>query len=182
MKQSIYIPTPALLRPAFAPRFESCVVCEADLNDHELVFLVFKEVLKTEVIVEMAICMECLDVLEQVYSQQTRRAIDTLFVQSGWCERARERLQADVATWPRWLDHCALTGQPRAKCTSYEVIGICCGDLTQVSFFPYVVGTEGILRMEAMISQQSRANWNRFLGQHQGLSPELRHLLHVTNE
>jgi hypothetical protein len=177
--RAVFVPTPAILRPAFAPRFERCVVCDTDLVAHELGYLVFKEMRGDEVLVEMAICTECLDVLVQVYSPQTRRAIDGLFVASDWFDRARERLDADPATWPRWLDRCALTGQPREAFDHYEVIGICAGEFTQVSLFPYVIGTDGIRLMEARISRQSQANWDRFLGQHQGLPPELRQLLHV---
>jgi len=178
---AVYVPAHPLLRPAFAPRFERCVVCETDLGDLDLGLghLVFKELRGDEIIVELAICHGCIDVLEQVYSDQTRRAIDSLFVASRWCERARERLRAGPPAWSTALDHCALTGEPRAGGGTCQVIGVCAGDLMQVSFFPYVIGAAGIRRLEAVVSRQSQANWDRFLGQNQGLPPELRHLLHV---
>jgi hypothetical protein len=179
MARAQLVPMDDLLRPAFAHRFQQCTVCETDLVARMRLYLVFREVRQRETLVELAICVECLDVLEQVYSPSTRQAIDTLFLESGWSERAGERLSASTEDLHAWLETCALTGEPLQPDDHFEVIGLCKGGFMHMSFFPYVIGAAGIARLEEAISKQTQANWDRFLGQHQGLPPELRQLLHL---
>lgn len=177
--RAVTVPIPRILRPEFALNFQNCVVCDIDLVANNVSYLVFKAFHHEEVIVEMAICSSCLGILTNVYSQKTRQAMDQLILDSGWVQKAKDRLDSDEIGSTQWLDSCAMTGQPRSEWDFYEVLGICRQGWMEVSLFPYAVGSKGVQLMQTIMSPETRASWGRFLAQHEGLTPDLRRMIHL---
>jgi len=169
-------PMPEFLRPFDAAWFDACTVCDTDLPAAEDGYLVIKNFRGREVIYELGLCMACAEQLGASYSEESRAAIDGLFAEVGWIDQALTRQAAPPDDWATALTACALTGQSRDEFDEYQIVAACDGRDMMVNLFPYVIGTRGIEQITARLSQATQDTWDRFVGDHLGLPPELRSL------
>lgn len=170
------VPVPRCLKNLDGELFQRCTVCDVALQEPANDHLIVRNFLGPEPIYEMALCLDCAENLGESYSDESRQYIDGLFQASGWVKQAFARLDDLPDDWDRHLGACSVTGQPRHEFREYQIIGQCEGGIMEVGFFPYIIGTRGIDVMQAGLSQETLDTWDRFVGEHLGLPPELRSL------
>ena len=139
-------------------------------------YFVIKHVRGGETIYEMAICGDCLEKLSDGYSETSQRHIDRVFAENVNFRKRFDRLQATSGKWESWVERCLLTGAPRSESSECQAVALCRGSSMLVSGYPFVLCDSGVELLQAGMSTETIGHWDRFVGDHLGLPPELRGL------
>lgn len=76
--------------------FDRCVECDKSLNDDLLPYAIQKHFVAGEAVFEMAICIECARRLQESFSEESRKAIESFIREAP--ERQRRQQEAEDAT------------------------------------------------------------------------------------
>jgi hypothetical protein len=167
---------PPLFRPTFGGWFDRCIDCNDALRERGTMYFVIKHVRREETIYEMAICAGCLEKLSAGYSEASRRHIDRVFAERVNFRERFDRLQATSGRWESWVESCLFTGTPRGEARECQVVALCRGSTMLVSGYPFALCDAAIELLQAGISDETLGRWDRFVGDHLSLPPELRGL------
>lgn len=171
--------------------FTRCMVCDADLIEGDVRYLVERIFRGSEPIVEYAMCVACQEGMCSELSQESLQAIQEYYQQVDFdarVDRLRNHLAAttdpsdvaaafqdsavlDVDVSP-WLDSCLVTGKPRSECHGHQVIALCQGQRLELSVVPIMISNEAIEGLLKVISKKTRDRLDDFMGENFGMPPE----------
>jgi hypothetical protein len=146
--------------------FRHCVRCRMPLLELDCPWLVNKEFVRGECVLEYAICQTCRDAIAAGFSQESRRSVrDFLRSKIDWDGRLREFLLAGELT--RRFDSCIACRTARPECSAFGISALFDerGTLT-VGPLPLMICQPCIGRMTAGLSAASRGVWRRFIETH----------------
>ncbi len=176
------VPTPFYSSETERP-FERCLLCDRRVLDTGEIYLVEKAIRQLpnlgarDTILEYAMCLSCYEALSETYSEASRRNVEAFFSQHM---DMLERLQWLDAPGPldlgRWLDRCAITGDPVQGLTEYQLMGACIGEELLVMHLPCLISSTAMEAVEVCLSQKTRDEIGGFIDDHFGIPPELKSL------
>ena len=114
------IPLPKLFQPFLEDHpFERCIVCDCDLLQDNLHYLIEKAYKGTEVIFEYALCVSCAMAMRAELSQESLQRMQDQFENSQNLEARRTRLaKLPPQEIEPWVDTCVITGTSRKETDS----------------------------------------------------------------
>lgn len=170
------IPLPKLFQPFLEDHpFEHCLVCECDLLQDDLHYLIEKAYQGTEVIFEYALCVSCAMAMRAELSPESLQRMQDQFENSQNLEARRTRLaKLPTREIEPWIDTCVITGTSRHETDSYQLCAHCVGRELVLTDLPFMISAAAMNEMSALLSKKTRDSLDDFTDQYLGLPPELR--------
>ncbi len=172
------IEIPRLFFPFLESRpFETCLVCECDLLDNDVLYMIEKAYKGTEVIFEYAMCLSCCEQQRKELSMESFEAIVCYFKDKPlWLLRA-----ITARTWASnnldsWLNKCAVTGIERAMVENYQLYGLCQGRQLIVNMYPFLISESVMMELGEVLSKKTKDHLDDFVDEYLGMPPEFRDL------
>jgi hypothetical protein len=137
--------------------FDRCTECAALLRDDNSHYYIEKAIRGSEVLLEMALCSECLNNLIQSFSSETRERLHDFFhgrVKFG--ERGNRLLKEAGTSVSPWIASCVFCGTPRSEAGEHWVVGECVGDCMKFYWYPYIICEDCTLEKRELMSAKSR--------------------------
>ncbi|MEM7035593.1 MAG: hypothetical protein AAF570_01365 [Bacteroidota bacterium] len=158
--------------------FTQCIVCERNLLEPGVQYMVEKAVKKADVIIEYAMCMGCMQKKFEQLSLESRARIESYFAQHA---DPHKRIQGLLDRYHGfnlngWMGECMISGQARDEMEEYTVVGAFQGTDLLVGPTPYIIGLEARAEMSELLSPQTKDEMDNFIDENFGLPPELKDL------
>jgi hypothetical protein len=145
--------------------FRECIHCHCDLAESGRLYLVSKEIVRGECVLEYAICDECRDELSNELSEESRSRIMKLLEEEiDWQERFERT--AGASEIGAWIDSCIFCGAPRDDEKGYGLAGIFLAGHLLPGPLPQIVCSECAERLQQQLSKKTRDFWDRFSEEH----------------
>lgn len=189
MHREVHIPS--LFRPfeSEAP-FQSCNLCEVNLlhpAQHYAVEKVMRQMPGIEVpdiVLEYAICMNCMWEMRQNMSAESMERMDAFLSQTRHPPERGLPSDEDESWNPdTWTTHCMVTGKPLTECRDYQVVGLCHGDKLVLSndtlsgALPGILSAEVMEELQELLSPETKEELDGYFDRLTGWPPELRELM-----
>ena len=170
------IPLPKLFQPFLEDHpFQHCIVCQCNLLQDDVHYLIEKAYKGTEVIFEYALCVPCAMDMRAELSQESLLRMQDRFENSQNLEARRTRLaKLSPQEIAPWIDTCVITGISRQETDSYQLCAHCVGWELVLADLPFMISAAAINEMSALLSQKTRDSLDDFTDQYLGMPPELR--------
>lgn len=167
------IPIPRLFQSVYCEDlFAECSGCQCDLLTDHVPYAVAKHIVVAEPVFEMALCLTCVAAMQ---SLETRERISE-FVRN--LQLQKPPIETTNFTWEDGLRACLLCDKPREKCRRYQILGVCIQrELIVVpppTPSPYLMCEDCNEQLTALLSQETKDNWDRFMEQQHDDPPGIR--------
>lgn len=145
--------------------FSHCLCCKLPLVEIAEPWLVNKEFLRGECVMEYAICQPCRDRVTEQLSEESKEAVrGFLEKEIDWEARMREFMLAPEPT--QRFDACIACHAPREGMEGYGISALFdSGGSLVTGPLPLLICQPCIGRMTADLSEASREVWRRFLAE-----------------
>ena len=153
--------------------FTNCIDCDRYLLDGETTYFIEKAIRQynkegyqaKDVIFEYAMCIDCAEKLKGEMSQSSRQAMDNYLQQNSTPQLMNnEELQ------------CIIKGESVDNYEEYQVFSLCQGSHMLTSK-PMAIGADALEELSELISQETKDELDRLMGDFFGTPPELEELL-----
>ncbi len=145
--------------------FTHCLCCRVPLLETDAPWLVNKEIIHDECVLEYAICQPCRDQVTDQLSEESKKSVRKfLETEIDWEERIQEFMLVADAT--ERFCKCIVCATPRAELTGFGISALFDSDGSLVTGpLPLLICTACIAKMTANLSEDSREVWRRFLAE-----------------
>jgi hypothetical protein len=146
--------------------FSHCIHCKLPLLEIAEPWLVNKDLVREECVLEYAICQPCRDEMTELLSEESKAAVRNFLEQEiDWEERMKEFM---LSHDPRErLDACIACHTPREELEGYAISALFdAGGALVTGPLPLLICKPCVARMTANLSDQSREVWRNFLAEH----------------
>lgn len=146
--------------------FSHCLCCRMPLVELDQPWLVNKEFIHGECVLEYAVCQTCRDAVTAELSEESKESVRNFLEREiNWDERAREFALADNET--ERFASCIACRTPREEMAGFGLSALFDPDGTLATgALPLIVCQPCIGRMTAGLSGSSREVWRKFLADH----------------
>ncbi|MEM9410859.1 MAG: hypothetical protein AAGA30_07075 [Planctomycetota bacterium] len=155
--------------------FRNCLQCGADLLTSNRYYVIEKVFKRNEVIVELAMCLECReDQGEEGMSAQSASNMQS-FVEQRINVQERLRLMSQVNDSDKidpWLERCILSDQPSQIFSEFQIVALCRGPWIQRDFYPALISGRALEEMSDSLSPETRDWMDDFVGDNFGMPSE----------
>ena len=156
--------------------FTRCIQCEVDLPTSGRLYAIEKIYRGKEVIIELAMCLDCRDSSSECMSKESIAAIGNYFdskldVNGRLNRLSQTELQESSEIMP-WIDSCVISGQKIESLHEYQIFAICQGNELQREFFPMMISGSVIEEISEILSEQTKGWMDDFIGDNFGLPSE----------
>lgn len=154
--------------------FTHCHDCKQSLEACEDGFVVQKAYARGEVILELALCNDCNDKLQNSYSTESRDRIWNFYLDHADLPgRLRKFSAIPVGDEGPWIDHCMTCSTARASLDEYVVAAqVFEGDLVYGET-PMMICSGCMDKIVEMLSEESRESYDRWMDRVSPAAPEL---------
>jgi hypothetical protein len=146
--------------------FSHCIHCRFPLLELDVPWLINKEYLGGECILEYAICQPCRDVVSARFSEESKAAVrHFLEKEIDWEARVADFMMSHEPV--ERLNACVACRTPRNETEGFSISALCdAGGKLVIGPLPLLICRDCVSRMTASFSEASREVWNRFLAEH----------------
>lgn len=155
--------------------FRHCQICRQDLVQERLLYAIEKVYRGEEVILEHAICVGCMQAMQERYSEDSLAAIEQYQSQID-LETIREHYLAGNEL-DASLGRCAVKGHSRADLEHYHLYAFCEGDNLFLVQPPFMISGEAVEEMQELLSPETRDEMDRYTRDHLNTFPDLDKIL-----
>jgi hypothetical protein len=153
--------------------FTHCIDCNSYLLDNGQTYFIEKAIRQynnegysaKEVLFEYAMCLKCAERIKAEMSTESRFAMESYMMQNS-----------SIATLNNEDLHCMIKGESIEKYSEYQVFSMCQGN-TMLTQQPMALGADALEELSALISLETKGEWDRMMGDFFGTPPELEALL-----
>jgi hypothetical protein len=163
--------------------FEHCSVCGRHLLKGNTMYMVEKAVKRypkfkhEDVIFEYAICMPCNMQMHEKLSTESKQRIQEFMAQrANLQQRSMQLYKNKDFGLDAWLGKCAVTGQPQAELTEYQIMAPFSGNKLVYDMFPMMLSATALDEMVNLLSNHSLDVLNGFKDDITGMPPDLHEL------
>lgn len=163
--------------------FEHCNVCGKDLLQPNAWYMVEKAVKRypkykhEDVIFEYAICLDCQMEMHEKLSTESKQRIDAFMRERvNPFERSAKLHEAERFNLQDWIGQCAVTKQPTAHLTEYQIMAPFKGRKMVYDMFPMMLSMQALDEMVELLSNHSLDVLNGFKDDITGMPPDLHEL------
>jgi hypothetical protein len=164
--------------------FEKCMMCSKFLLDDGTPYFIEKaikqhpEVKVKEIIFEYAMCADCMVMMNQSLSEESRANINAYFEQHGNLAVRREKLlQKKTLRIDAWINRCVIKDTPIRQSGEYQVVAQCSGKHLLFTYMPFALSMQAMEEMTALMSAKSLGEMDDFIGKYFSGPPEVAELL-----
>jgi hypothetical protein len=146
--------------------FTHCLCCKVPLVEIDAPWLVNKEILGGECVLEYAICQPCRDELTNRLSEESKEGVrEFLEREIDWEARLQEFMLSHELT--ERFAACIACRSPRSELDSFGISALFdSGGELVTGPLPLLICGSCIARMTASLSEQSREIWRKFMMDH----------------
>lgn len=143
--------------------FTHCVCCKVPLLEIDAAWLVNKEYLRDECVLEYAICQPCRDDVADRFSEESKASVRNFLEREiDWEARTREFMLAHELT--ERFDACIACCTPRERLDGFGVSALFdSGGALVAGPLPLLLCKSCVTRVLEKFSEDSRAVWREFL-------------------
>ena len=146
--------------------FSHCLCCRLPLVETMAAWLVTKEFVADECVLEYAICQPCRDAMTRRLSEESKESVrEFLEREIDWDARLQEFMAAYEVT--SRFDHCIACQSPRDELPGFGISALfdSGGELT-TGPLPLLICHPCVRQMTSYLSQSSRKVWDDFLAKY----------------
>jgi hypothetical protein len=146
--------------------FSHCIRCKLPLLEIDDLWLVNKDYHRGECVMEYSICKTCRDRTTDQLSEGSREAVRTfLETEIDWAARSKEfMLMHDEA---ERFSSCIACRKERGQCDGFAISALYDSDGKLITGpLPLMICHDCGGRMKAVLSEESREVWRRFVAEH----------------
>jgi hypothetical protein len=146
--------------------FSHCLCCRMPLVEVAAPWLINKEYVRDECVLEYAVCQPCRDVVTELLSEESKASVRR-FLESeiDWDARTKEFMLSHDIT--ERFDRCIACRTPRAELEGFGISALFdSGGSLITGALPLLICQPCIGRMTESLSEQSRKVWKTFLAEH----------------
>ena len=145
--------------------FRECIHCHCDLVASGRMYLVSKEIVRGECVLEYALCDQCRDELSGELSEESRERIQQMLEEGvDWQSRIERTMGASGID--AWIDSCIFCGAPRDEEKGYGLSAIFIGGHLFPGPLPAIICGACSERLQQQLSKKTRDFWDRFSEEH----------------
>lgn len=153
--------------------FRECADCGGRLRDSEDGYAIQKAYAKGETIMEIAICADCHEALQEEYSAETKERLWNFFLDhAGFSNRLERFENTPVGTIDPWTDQCLTCDATRETSEEFAVAAWCIGDQLIYGEAPFMICITCMDRLVELLSEASRDSYDRWLDRCLPMAPE----------
>lgn len=163
--------------------FRSCNVCDRDLSDGEVPYVIEKSFRRYDnfqfqnTVFEYAICAPCTEMLQKSMSKESMEAVQNYFRENARMGDRFSKMMDEESElkWEDCIDTCIIKGTDCAECEEYQIVAQCQGNQMIVMHMPMMISGKAIEELSELLSQKTTDEMDDFMG-NIGVPPELREL------
>ncbi len=146
--------------------FSHCISCKFPLVEIDEPWLVNKEFMADECVMEYAICQPCRERIMNPMSESSKQAVRNFLEEAiDWEARVKEFMLAHDAT--SRFDQCIACRESRTRLINYGISALFdSGGILVEGALPLMMCQCCVDKITATLSPESRAIWQRFLASH----------------
>jgi hypothetical protein len=146
--------------------FSHCVRCKLPLLEVDAPWLVNKEIVRDECVLEYAICQPCRDQVTEQLSEESKESVRSFLEREiDWEARMKEFLLSQDLM--ERFDSCIACRTPRKTLEGFGLSALFdAGGSVVEGPLPLLICQPCIGKMTASLSESSREVWRRFLAEH----------------
>lgn len=149
--------------------FERCSVCDCDLQEPGVVYLIEKAFQGKEPIFEYAMCDACCVNLRNELSVKSLELINNYYDEHVDLAARRERLlEAHGLDHKPWLDQCVIKKRAIRPDEEYQICALCSDKDLLFTYMPVCISGEAVEDIVKLLSDETLGVVNDFMGQHFG--------------
>jgi hypothetical protein len=145
--------------------FRECIHCHCDLAASGRLYLVSKEIVHGECVLEYAICEQCRDELSDELSEESKERIQQM-LEEGVDWQARFERTMEASEIDPFIETCIFCGAPRDEEKGYGLSGIFLGGQLFPGPLPAIICANCSERIQQLLSKKTRDFWDRFSEEH----------------
>ncbi len=155
--------------------FANCLACGADLLTSNRYYVIEKVFRGTEVIIELAMCLNCRSgQSDEGMSEASAAAVEKFLTERVDFQRRLELMSTvnDSDSIDPWLERCVLSDNLGQTFREYQLIALCRGPRLQRDFYPALISGPAIEELSDLLSDETREWLDDFVGNNFGLPSE----------
>ena len=155
--------------------FQKCIQCGQELLTSNQYYVIEKVVRRNEVIIELAMCLNCRSAQSDEGMSEASAAVMQQFIQDKINFEQRMRLMSHVNDGDSidpWLERCILSDQPSQIFSEYQIVGLCKGPFLQRDFYPALISGKAVEELSDLLSKETRDWMDDFVGENFGMPSE----------
>jgi hypothetical protein len=180
-----YIKIPKILYCSDTKKpFDKCLVCNQFLLADGTPYFIEKAIKQysdlklKEVIFEYALCVNCMVMMNQSLSEESRARISAYFEKNGNLAARRKQLVEKKSTRiAPWINRCVIKNTPIGKASEYQIVAQCDGKHLLFTYMPFALSMEAMDEMTSLLSAKSLGEMDDFIGKYFSGPPEVAALL-----
>lgn len=147
--------------------FAHCSLCDSEITSDskylvEKVFKQNKQLNKSEIVYEYAVCWDCATALGTEISEDSQAAIAAVFME--YKEPVRMRLEhlhsTELYLLDSWTERCTFTGKETRMCDEYAVSGVIEAGALVFDHSPLVVSDDFMLKLQSVFSRETKETFD----------------------
>lgn len=162
--------------------FQNCIECDGELIQSKKHYFVEKAIRKYPnkieplTIFEFAICITCATKMNQCLSKESLNSL------INYQKKKRTQLNTEKSQTVKenkladQLTRCVYSGQSIEQCDEYQIVGAFKGNQMITEDFPIAISGKEIELISEVLSQQTKEEFDDFIGKHFNGPPELQEL------
>jgi hypothetical protein len=167
-KEYIQIELPKEFRECYGlVPIERCMTCDAKILESGEPYLIEKAYRRTRIVHEYALCIDCLQKMDESMSFPSRGMRDYWLNKHVRLEERFARISRvapdDVVPW---INRCAVTGRYVGTLDEYQTVALCQGTQLLLCGYPYMISSEAAEELNDLMSKETREEWDRFKGEY----------------
>ena len=155
---------------------QKCIMCEIDLMESQIPYMIEKRFKRKEAIFEYAICINCAEQMRNQMSRESLQAVEKYMRENSELLEQLEQDDFDAEHHENWMNTCAVTGNDISDLEEYQIFGLFQGKEMILNHFPHMIGGDSLESMQELLSAETKDELDRFRKEHFNIPPELEEL------
>ena len=162
--------------------FSNCISCDKYLLDESTEYVIEKVFKDGSVEIEYAMCMDCVEKMQQRMSKESLTRIHKYFEANfDFFGKRFGLIQSHNTSVNDYISKCIFNDKPVEELDEYQIMGHCKGKKLILSVFPYMVSKDVIEEIQELLSAKTREELDDFTDKHFGLPPDLKEIIRTRN-
>lgn len=164
--------------------FDKCTFCEKELlesNEDYLIEKVIKRYISLgseDVLVEYAICLDCVEESTKTLSDESRQYIEKFFFEEHIIDGSNfTKMMSENFDIEQWTEKCVFTGNLKNELEEYNLIAQCRGNDAIFMVTPYIIDGRIFEKLYSKLSKKTKEDYGRFMDKVTDPPPEFKEIL-----
>ncbi len=152
--------------------FSHCIECDRSLENME--YFIEKAIRTypgydaTDVIFELAICIQCAEAVRKSMSEDSQLKIAEYMQANADASRQIYVINEYPDSPDKWTANCLITGKSKNAVSEYQIYAHCHGDQLIPDIMPYMISGSVLDELSQLLSNKTLGEMDNFMGRHFG--------------